>query len=137
MLSVPIPRQAQPNSTYNIKYYPLDFVLPVINITFALTNGPRTTVGEIKEKVRANVLEQYLEEGEQLTLDDVQPPIICIVKDCKIEMMARSDFELGLLDKGFKLVAIEREVHSHDTSNLVPIQLMITQQRSSYMIFKS
>ena len=40
--------------------------------------------------------------------------------------MARSDFELGRIEKGFKLIALEREVHSNDTSNLVPIQLMIT-----------
>lgn len=45
--------------------------MPVINITFALTNGDRTTVGDIKEKVRASVLEQYQEEGESLTLDDI------------------------------------------------------------------
>ena len=36
VLSVPIPRQAQ-NSTFSIKYYPLSFVKPVIEITFALT----------------------------------------------------------------------------------------------------
>jgi len=41
--------------------------------------------------------------------------------------MARSDFEIGNLSSGFKLVALEREDHDKDTSKLVPIQLMITQ----------
>ena len=51
-------------------------------------------------------------------------------------MMARSDFEIGNLEKNYKLVALEREVHDKDTSKLVPIQLMITQMRSSYMLFR-
>jgi len=63
-------------------------------------------------------------------------PIICICKDNKIEMMARNDFELGMLDRGYKLVALEREPHMADMTKLVPVQLMITQQRSSYMVFR-
>ena len=51
VLSVPIPRQSN-NSVYRITYYPLSFVKPVVQITFALPSGDRTTVSEIKEKVR-------------------------------------------------------------------------------------
>ena len=82
-----------------------------IQITMALPSGERTTVGEIKEKVRQAILDQANEEGENITIDDVAPPIICIVKDQKIEMMARNDFEVGRLERGFKVVALEREVH--------------------------
>ena len=51
--------------------------------------------------------------------------------------MARSDFEIGDLDSGFKLVALERQAHEKDTTKLLPIQVMVTQQRSSYMIWKT
>ena len=81
------------------------------------------------------MLEQAIEEGNNVTIDDIAAPIICVVKDYKIEMMARSDFELGKLERGFKLVALERESHGDDTRRLVAIQLMITQQRSSYLFF--
>ena len=47
-------------------------------------------------------------------------------KDSKIEMLAKSDFEIGKLEKGYKLVALERQQHDHDTSKLVPVQLMVT-----------
>ena len=56
VLSVPIPRQSS-SSTYTIKYYPLSFVQPVLEVTMALPSGDRTTVGEIKDKVRATLLE--------------------------------------------------------------------------------
>ena len=91
-----------------------------------MASGDRATVGEIKEKVKQAVLDQALEEGENITLDDLAAPIICIVKDQKVEMMARNDFEIGRLERGFKIVALEREVHGRDTAKLVPIQLMIT-----------
>lgn len=52
-------------------------------------------------------------------------------------MMAKTDFELGHLDKGYHLVAIERPDHDPDTAKVCVVQLMITQQRSSYVMFKS
>ena len=67
------------------------------------------------------MLDAALEEGEQVTIDDILPPIICVSKDFKIEMLARSDFEIGKLEKGFKLVALERQKHDNDASKLVPI----------------
>ena len=91
VLSVPIPRQSTV-STMQIKYYPLNFLKPVLLVTLALTSGDRTTVSDIKEKVRQSVLEQALAEGESCSIDDIQPPIICITKDQRVEMMARSDF---------------------------------------------
>lgn len=51
--------------------------------------------------------------------------------------MARSDFEIGSLDRGYKLVALEREVTSGPINNYLAIQLMVTQQRSSYYMFKT
>jgi len=54
-----------------IRFYPLNFNRPVIEITIALQNKERTTVGEIKEKVRQSVHQQAVEEGETSTLDDV------------------------------------------------------------------
>jgi len=51
VLSVPIPRQTT-SSTITVRYYPLSFVQPVIQLTFALPSGDRTTCQEIKEKVR-------------------------------------------------------------------------------------
>ncbi len=57
---------------------------------------------------------------------DLKPPIICIVKDKKIEMMAQQDFELRNLDKGFHFVAVERPDHEPDTSKCTVVQLMIT-----------
>ena len=36
-------------------YYPLNFLKPVIQVTIALTNGERTTVGDIKELVRQSI----------------------------------------------------------------------------------
>ena len=136
VMSLPVPRQQTSQSTMQIRFYPINFNKPVIEVTIALQNKERTTVGEIKEKVRQSVHHQAVAEGENVTLDDVQMPIICIVKDLKIEMMAKSDFEIGNLSSGFKLVALEREDHDKDTSKLVPLQLMITQQKSSYMIFR-
>ena len=40
-----------------IRYYPLNFLKPVIQVTIALTNGDRTTVSDIKEKVRQSILD--------------------------------------------------------------------------------
>ena len=80
----------------------------MLQITIALTNGERTTVSDIKEKVRQSILEQALAEGESCSIDDIQPPIICITKDQRIEMMARSDFTIGNLVSGFNFVALER-----------------------------
>ena len=54
VLSVPIPRQST-LSTMQIRYYPLNFLKPVIQVTIALTNGERTTVGDIKELVRQSI----------------------------------------------------------------------------------
>ena len=125
VLSVPIPRTAG-KSTFQIKYYPLSFVKPVIQITLAVSAGDRTTMSEIKEKVRISVLAQAQKEGENVEIDDILPPIICIVKDSKIEMMARNDFEIGRLERGYKIVAIERQKHDKDTSKLAPVQIMIT-----------
>lgn len=51
-------------------------------------------------------------------------------------MMARSDFCIGDLESGYKLVALERQIHDRDTNRLVAVQIMITQNRSSYMVFK-
>ena len=48
----------------SIRYHPLNFSKPVIDITIALQNGDNTTVGEIKEKVRQSVHQQAVEEGE-------------------------------------------------------------------------
>lgn len=50
--------------------------------------------------------------------------------------MARSDFEICSLDRGYKLVALEREETAGNISNYVAVQLMVTQQRSSYYMFK-
>ena len=108
VLSVPIPRQAT-LSTMQVRYYPLNFLKPVIQVTLALTNGERTTISDIKEKVRQSILDQALAEGDSCTLDDIQPPIICIARDNRIEMLARSDFCIGNLESGFKLVALERQ----------------------------
>ena len=117
VLSVPIPRQSN-SSTYTIKYYPLSFVKPVVQVTLALAAGDRTTTGEIKEKVRQSLYDQAIKDGEDVTLDDIKAPIICISKDKKIEMMAKTDFQLGHLDKGYHLVAIERPDHDPDTAKV-------------------
>jgi len=52
VLSVPIPRQSNSQTSYTLKYYPLSFIKPVINITIALTDGDRTEMSDIKEKVK-------------------------------------------------------------------------------------
>jgi len=54
VLSVPIPRQTT-NLTYVIRYYPLSFVKPVVQITMSLPSGNATTMAEIREKVRQGV----------------------------------------------------------------------------------
>ena len=84
------------------------------------------------------MLDQALQEGESVTLDDILIPIIAIVKDSKVERMAKNDFEIRNLDKKFTLVALERP--PHDTSDIkkyTAVPLMITQQRSSYMLWKT
>lgn len=58
VLSVPIPRQSSNNSTsYTLKYYPLSFSKAVLQITIQLSQGERTNVGEIKEKVKQAILD--------------------------------------------------------------------------------
>ena len=63
VLSVPIPRQAS-NITHVIRYYPLSFVKPVIQITMSLSSGNATTVGEIREKVKQGIYQQAIDDGE-------------------------------------------------------------------------
>lgn len=73
------------------------------------------------------MLEHALEEGEKtLTLDDISPPILCIAKDFKIERMLKSDFELRDLEKGYKIVALERPDHERDTTKIAIVELMMT-----------
>ena len=43
---------------------------------------------------------------------DCQVPIICISKDKRIEEMAPSNVLLSRIEKGYELVAIEREKHA-------------------------
>lgn len=65
-------------------------------------------------------------------------PIICITKDNKVERMAKNDFEIRNLDKNFKLAALERPPHDTSAVNkYTAVQLMVTQQRSSYMLWKT
>lgn len=61
-----------------------------------------------------------------MTLDDIPQPIICISKDLKIERLVKSDFELRDLEKGYKVVAMERPEHDRDTSKVAVVQLMMT-----------
>ena len=56
-----------------------------------------------------------------MTIDDIKTPIICIAKDKKIEIMARGEFELRNLDKGYHLVALERPDHDPDTTKVTVI----------------
>ena len=127
VLSVPIPRQSTSfTSSYTIRYYPMSFVKPVLQITIQLSQGERTNVGEIKEKVKQAIIDQARDDGVQLDPDSVLPPIICISKDNKIEIMARSDFEIASLERGYKLVALEREPTQGAISNYVAVQLMVT-----------
>jgi len=76
--------------------------------------------------VRQSILDQAKDDGKQVALEDIPLPIICIVKDSKIETMVRSDFEIRDLEKGFKLAALERPDHDPDTSKVVVVQLMVT-----------
>ena len=57
----------------------------MIQLTIALSNGERTNVADIKEKVRQSVYDQAVQEGENVTIDDILIPIICIAKDNKVE----------------------------------------------------
>lgn len=70
-----------------------------------------------------------------MVLEDINLPIICIVRDSKIEKMARSDFEIRGLDKNYKLVAVERP--ASEMKSYTAMQIMITQQRSSYVMWKT
>lgn len=119
-----------------VKYYPLSFVRPVLSITLNLSSE-RATINEVKDKMRQAIYQNMLAEGEEVKLEDVQYPIICVSKDNKIEMMARSDFEINCLDRGYKLVALERQQHDLEMSKIIPVQLMISQTKSSYMIYKA
>ena len=136
VLSVPIPRQSNSQTSYTLKYYPLSFIKPVINITIALTDGDRTEMSDIKEKVKQAVIDQAREEGETIKPEEFTAPILCITKDNRIEMMARSEFTISMIERGFKLVALEREPHISDIKKLVPVQLMITQTRSSFVLYR-
>ena len=42
-------------------------------------------MADIKEKVRQSVYDQAVQEGENVTIDDILIPIICIAKDNKVE----------------------------------------------------
>ena len=94
---------------------------PVIELTMALPSGERTTIGEMKDKIRGGLLEVAIENNEDVTIDDISAPILVIVRDNQIQMMARNSLEIGQVERGFKLVAIERQNHDRDTSKLVPI----------------
>ena len=61
--SLPIPRGTS-SSTYSIKYYPLSFVKPVIQVNLSLASGDRTQVSELKEKVRQSIYDQAVKDGE-------------------------------------------------------------------------
>ena len=51
VLSVPIPRQTS-NLMYTIRYYPLSFIKPIVQITLSLPSGSATTAEEIRDKVK-------------------------------------------------------------------------------------
>ena len=99
----------------------------MINISLTLPNGGQTTVSDLKEKVKQSIFDQAILDGEEITLDDVSLPIICVTKDNKVSMMARSEFTVDCLSSGFKFVALERDEHVKEINKLVVIELMITQ----------
>lgn len=75
----------------------------------SLPAGDNTTVAEIREKVQQAIYQQAVDSGEQVeSIDDINMPIIAVVKDRKIELMARSNFMVANLERGYKFVALER-----------------------------
>ena len=78
-------------------------------------------------------------EGQKdLRLEDVQQPLICIVKDKEIEQMARADFVIGCLEKGYELVALEREKsHGVNLRDYCAVEILMTQNRRSYIFLSS
>ena len=82
------------------------------------------------------MIDQAREEGETIKPEEFTAPILCITKDNRIEMMARSEFTISMIERGFKLVALEREPHISDIKKLVPVQLMTTQTRSSFVLYR-
>lgn len=115
VLSVPIPKTTY-TAKLNIKYYPLDFSKPVLNIALTLSSE-RAQISEVKEKVKDAVAQYLREEGEDP--DEALPPIVCISKDKKVEQMAQSKIILSEIEKGYSLVALERE--KHESIGIQPI----------------
>jgi hypothetical protein len=75
-------------------------------------------------------------EGKDVTLDQVQAPIICIVKERRITAMARNDFVISDLQSGYHFVAVERETYFKDQlQDMCPVVLVVQQNRRSYYIF--
>ena len=54
VLSVPIPKQSITNKI-SIKYYPLNFAKPILNVTIQLSSD-RATISELKEKIKDAIL---------------------------------------------------------------------------------
>ena len=79
---------------------------------------------EIKEKIRQGIYEAKKENENELELDDVQAPILCIAKDRKIVHMMSSDFRLASVEKGYSVVAVEREKMT--SKDIVALTLLIT-----------
>lgn len=61
--------------------------------------------------------------------------MIALCKENRIEMLCRNNFYIGNLDRGYELVALERSLMSKETEKDVNVELMITQTRSSYLMF--
>jgi hypothetical protein len=92
---------------------------------------------EIKNKVKEAIHRHMTEEGQQVDIEKLSSPIICIAKERRIESLARNDMLLSDVDKSFHLCAVEKEVlQGAEPAEVSPVELVITQPKSSFYIWK-
>ena len=51
--------------------------------------------------------------------------------------MARGDLTISSIESGYELCAVERQQTQESLKDLIPIELIITQQKRSYMVFNT
>lgn len=82
----------------------------MLKIKLNLTNEA-ARVSEIKAKLKEQIHQYLVSEGQEVDINKISSPIVVIAKDRRIMSMAHQDISINELEKNQYLAAVEREVY--------------------------
>jgi len=62
-----------------------------------------------------------------MNIEDINPPIICLVKGKRITCMTRGDMMISSIESSYEMVAVERMKSSEKIHDVIAVELVVTQ----------